>query len=118
MLYQMHLPYIYDIKMSLAENRREFKDFFSFLTNIRCAVVEGGHCCVSASRTLQGYLLGDSIPLKQKDINVPKNNTLYKPIQTQVYYCQDENKKLDETVLKYVQKISAKISEQKKSNYS
>ena len=113
MLYQLQLPFIYDIEMTLAENRREFKDFFSCLTNIRCAVVEGGHRCEAASRTLQGYLLGDSIPLQQAGINVTKNNTLFKPVQTLVYYSQDENKNLDGSVLTYLQKISAKISEQK-----
>src|SRR5687768_12638740 len=112
-LHQLQFPYVYNEDKTLAENRRKFQDFFSCLTNIGCAVVEGGHRCEAASRTLQGYLLEDSIPLKQTHIDVPKNNTLYKPIQTQMYYCQDDNKKLDGAVLKYLQKISAKISEQK-----
>src|SRR5687768_15332917 len=84
---------------NLAENRHDFKDFFSCLTNIRCAVVEGGHHCEAVSQTLEGYLLGNFIPLQQTGTNVPQNSTLFRPIQTQVYYCQDENRKLDGTVL-------------------
>ena len=80
MIHQLQLPFIYEDKKTLAENRREFKDFFSCLTNIRCAVVEGGHCCEAASQILQGYLLGDSIPLQQTGIDVPPNSTLFEPV--------------------------------------
>jgi hypothetical protein len=113
MIHGLQLPFIYEDKKTLAENRREFKDFFSCLTNIRCAVVEGGHRCEAASRILQGYLLGDSIPLQQTGIDVPPNSTLFKPVQTQVYYCQDDDVKLDAFVLKYLRKISKKVAEQK-----
>ncbi len=52
MLHRLQFPYVYDNNKTLAQNRRDFQDFFSCLTNIRCAVVEGGHCCEAASRTL------------------------------------------------------------------
>src|SRR5688500_14465553 len=57
MIYRLELPFEYDDQKTLAENRRDFKDFFSCLTNIRCAVVEGGHRCEAACRSLQGYML-------------------------------------------------------------
>ena len=47
------------------------------------------------------------------ELDVPDSSTLFRPIQTQVYYCQDHNKKFDETVLKYLQAMSAKIAKQK-----
>ena len=43
MIKQLQFPYIYDDQLDLAENRQQFKDFFSCLTKIRCAVVEGSH---------------------------------------------------------------------------
>ena len=43
MLHQMQFPFVYDEKRTLAENRKSFKDFFSYLTKIRCAVIEGSH---------------------------------------------------------------------------
>ena len=52
MLDWLQFPYVYDVKKSLAENRRDFQDFFSCLTPIRCAVVEGGHRIEAASRVL------------------------------------------------------------------
>ena len=47
------------------------------------------------------------------ELDVPESSTLFRPIQTQVYYCQDHNKKFDETVLEYLQAESAKIAKQK-----
>src|SRR5687768_7947377 len=47
------------------------------------------------------------------ELDVPDSSTLFRPIQTQVYYCQDHNKKFDETVLEYLQEMSAKIAKQK-----
>src|SRR5688572_32613626 len=47
------------------------------------------------------------------ELDVPESSTLFQPIQQQVYYCQDHNKKFDETVLKYLQAMSAKIAKQK-----
>ena len=52
MLHWLEFPYVYDNKKTLAQNRRDFQDFFSCLTSIRCTVVEGGHCCEAASGTL------------------------------------------------------------------
>jgi len=52
MLHRLEIPFVYDKNKTLAQNRRDFQDFFSCLTNIRCAVVEGGHCCEAASWTL------------------------------------------------------------------
>jgi hypothetical protein len=58
--------------------------------------------------------LCDHIPLEHNtELDVPESSTLFRPIQTQVYYCQDHNKKFDETVLKYLQAMSAKIAKQK-----
>jgi hypothetical protein len=113
MIHRLEFPYVYDDQKSLSENRRDFKDFFSCLTNIRCAVVEGGHCCEAACRNLQGYELHDLIPLQQKSINVPSYSTLFKPVSTQVYFCQDKDKILDGSVLKYLRGISEKVAFQK-----
>ena len=95
MLNQLQFPFVYDDETSLAENRRQFKDFFSCLTNIRCAVVEGSHRCESSCRLLQGYPLGDPIPLVQRNIELPVGCTLFKQVQTHVYYPKDENIVLD-----------------------
>ena len=114
MLHRLQFPYIYDDKKNLPENRRDFQDFFSCLTNIRCAVVEGGHRCKAASRTLLGYQMGNSIPLARFEIDIPDNSTLFKNNSTQVYYCHDDERKLDGAVLKYLQGISKSIGEHKK----
>ena len=113
MLNQLQFPFVYNIKKSLAENRHEFKDFFSCLTNIRCAVVEGAHHCEAACRSLQGYKLGDPIPLEYHPCDIPQTSTLFKTIQTQVYYCQDVNTMLDINVVENLQKISSSIAELK-----
>ena len=104
MLYRLQLPFEYDDNKTLAKNRRDFKDFFSCLTNIRCAVVEGGHRCEAACRTLQGIQLGDHLPFEQKDIVLPKCSTIFKPVLTQVYYNQGEDRKLDKSVLIWLKK--------------
>ena len=58
--------------------------------------------------------MGDLIPLEHnKELDVPESSTLFKHIQTQVYYSKNEDKKLDETVLKYLQGISSKVASQK-----
>ena len=58
--------------------------------------------------------MGEHIPLEHnKELDVPESSTLFKHIQTQVYYSKNENKKLDETVLKYLQGISSKVASQK-----
>ena len=100
MLHRLQFPYIYDEDKTLAQNRRDFQDFFSCLSNIRCAVVEGGHRCDAASRTLQGYKMCDPLPLKYNKISVPESSTLFRPVQTRVYYCQKKDSRLDETILK------------------
>ena len=43
MLHRLQLPFKYDVNKTLFENRSDFRDFFSCLTNIRCAVIEGQH---------------------------------------------------------------------------
>src|SRR5688500_15644357 len=58
MLHQFQFHFVYNKNKSLAQNRHDFKDFFSCMTNIQCAVVEGSHRCEAACRTLQGYQLG------------------------------------------------------------
>jgi len=83
------------------------------LTIIRCAIVEGGHHCEAACWVLQGYEVGEPIPLEQKGINLPQKGTLFTTVPTQVYYCLDDNLKLDQNVLKYLREISEKIAAQK-----
>ena len=75
--------------------------------------MEGGHHCKAASQTLQGFQLGDFIPLTQNPLDVPLNSTLFKPVHTQVYFCQNDDVNLDKTVLKYLQGISWKVANQK-----
>jgi len=63
---------------------------------------------------LLGYPLGDPIPLVQSDIELPSGCTLFKPIQTHVYYPKDENIVLDKTAQIELKCLSKKILEQKK----
>ena len=114
MLHQLQFPFVYDDTKSLAVNRHDFKDFFSCLTNIRCAVVEGGHHIEAASWTLQGYKLLDPIPLEQNNVELPENSTMFWKLPMQVYYPKDENQELDANVLEYLQKISEEIYDDKK----
>ncbi len=114
MLHDLQFPFVYNENKSLAENRHDFKDFFSCLTNIRCAVVEGLHCCEAACRTLQGYQLGAPIPLHYDNtIDVPFTSTLFKPISTFVHYCEDDNRVIKEEDLQHFRDISAKLADQK-----
>ena len=83
------------------------------MTKIRCAVVEGGHRCEAACRILQGYRLGDPVPLEQSDIQVPQNSTLFQLQQTVVYYSPNDNLQLDSRVLDYLRAISEQVAEQK-----
>jgi hypothetical protein len=83
------------------------------LTSIQCAVVEGGHRCEAACQVLQGYHLGDHIPLEQKGVNVPPESTLFQESPTAVYYYQDKDKQLDRTVLDELKAIIEKIAQQK-----
>ena len=56
----------------------------------------------------------DCIPLEHdKELDVPDSSTLFRPIQTQLYYCQDQSKNFDEAVLKYLRAMSEKVAEQK-----
>ena len=104
MLHWLQLPFVYDDNKSIFENRRDSQDFFSCLTNIRCAIVEGGHRCEAASRTLQGYKLCDLIPLAHKvnEIDVPESSTLFRPVQTKIYYSQDNDVQLDGTLMQFL----------------
>src|SRR5688500_911681 len=90
-----------------------FQRFFSCLTNIRCAVVEGGHRCEAASQNLLGYQLGDPIPLELLAPPVPQTSTLFQQAQTVAYYSQDKDVPLDQRILDYLKAISKKISDQK-----
>ena len=116
MLHRLQLPFKYNEKKNLAVNRSYFRDFFSYLTNIRCAVVEGQHRCELAARILQGYKLGECIPLRNNDTDcsIPEKSTLFKQIQVVLYYCQNDEKMLDNTVVKYLKAISEKIANQKR----
>ena len=113
MLNFFQFPFEYNKNMSLAENRHEFKDFFSCLTNVRCAVVEGAHRCEAACRMLQGFVMAYPVPLIQQNFELSPTCTLFKPIGTQVYYCQSDNLKLNSTVLKHLRQISEKLAKQK-----
>ena len=114
MLYKLQFPFVYNDTKSLAENRRNFKDFFSCLTNIRCAVVEGLHRCEAACRTLQGYQLGAPISFHcDSEVDVPPSSTLFKPISTHVHYCQSDGMVISKDVLKHFRDISTKIADNK-----
>ena len=98
MLHQLKLPFVYDEDKSLAQNRYDFKDFFSCLTNIICAVIEGGHRCEAASRILQGFCLGDSIPLEHNEIKILETSTLFNDmllcctiVKMKKRYCMDKS---------------------------
>src|SRR5687767_3033856 len=112
MIHRLEFPYVNDDLKTLAENRRDFKDFFSCLTNIRCAVVEGGHRIEAACRTLHGYKLGAYIPLHYNaEVDVPASSTLFKPIPTNVYYSQNEGMVINKDVIKYFRDISSSIAD-------
>jgi len=113
MLKELQFPFIYNESTDIAENRQDFKDFFSCLTKIRCAVIEGAHRCESACRLLHGYQLGDPIPLVSKNIVLPSGCTLFKKVQTNVYYPKDDNMGFNKFVRTKLKGISKKISEQK-----
>lgn len=113
MINQLQFPFKYDKKKSRAENRHEFKDFFLCLTNIRCAVVEGGHHCEAACRTLQGFKLNDPIPLEQKHVQVPESSTIFKQIATHVYYCKDKETPLNQEHTNHLKGYSTKIANDK-----
>ena len=79
-------------------------------------MVEGQHRCELAARILQGYKLGECIPLRNNDTDcsIPEKSTLFKQIQVVLYYCQNDEKMLDNTVVKYLKAISEKIANQKR----
>ena len=84
------------------------------MTRIRCAVIEGSHCCKSASCLLQGYLLGDPIPMKPYDFELPSGCTLFKPVQTHVYYPKDKSSLLNKAARTELKSLSKKILEDKR----
>src|SRR5688572_14279255 len=84
MLGAFQFPFVYD-KKTLYKNRCDFKDYFSYLTNIRVAVIEGGLCLEAACWILQGYVLGETIPLESFDPNIPQSSTINKQIGIHVY---------------------------------
>lgn len=51
--------------------------------------------------------------MDQNVVVVPPTSTLFKPIQTQVYYCEEDDKQLEETDLKYLRGKSKKVADQK-----
>ena len=87
---------------------------FSCLTRIRCAIIERSCHCESACHLLQGYLLEGSNPLKDIDVKLLSSCTLFKPVQTQVYYPKDMKMKLDKQARSELKAISKKISDLKK----
>ena len=113
MLGALQFPFEYNKHKSIAQNRRDFKDFFSYLTNIRCAVIEGSHWCEAACQVLQGYKLGDPIPLEYHELNVPPSSTLFKHITTHVYSCNNVGQKLNDTVFQHLKEKSKNVAQQK-----
>ena len=71
-------------------------------------MVEGQHRCELAARILQGYKLGECVPLRNNDtdFSLPEKSTLFKQIQVVLYYCQNDEKMLDNTVVKHLKNIS------------
>ena len=58
--------------------------------------------------------MGDPIPLVQSKIELPDGCTLFKPVQTHVYYPKDTNVVLDKSAQDELKHISKKILELKK----
>ena len=114
MLKELDFPFLYDDNKSLSQNRHEFNSFFSCLTNVRCAVVEGGHRIEASCCILQGYKLGDPLPLEYRpDIVVPATSTLFKSIPTKVYYCCSGEMQLNQDHLNSLKAISENIANNK-----
>ena len=76
-------------------------------------MIEGGHHCEAACRTLQGFQLGDTIPLSHKDDEIPSGSTIFKPIPTQLYFPQNDELKLNDTILQHLKAKSKHLAEQK-----
>jgi len=111
MLKELDFPFLYDDNKSLSQNRHEFNSFFSCLTNVRCAVVKGGHRIEASCCILQGYKLGDPLPLEYRpDIVVPATSTLFKLIPTKVYYCRSGEMQLNQDHLNSLKAISDSIA--------
>lgn len=104
---------MYNKHKSIVKNRHDFKDFFSYLTNIRCAVIEGSHRVEGACQVLQEYKLGDPIPLQYHKLNLPPSSTLFKNITTHVYHCNNAGQKLNDTVFDYLKEKSKTVAHQK-----
>ena len=113
MLKAFEFPYVFQENKTLGQNRCDFKDFFSYLTNIRCAVVEGSHRCEAACRVLHGYMLGDTIPLESHPLPLPDTSKLFKTILTTVYFGRDEKMELNQPLLKHFRELSEKLAKQK-----
>ena len=78
------------------------------MTKIRCAVIEGSHRCESSCCLLQGHHLGDPIPLVPSAIEFPSGCTLFKPVQTHVYYPRDSAIVLDKKARSKLKDIGLK----------
>lgn len=77
-------------------------------------MVEGGHRIEAACRILQGYKLGDPLPLVyDKNVHVSLSSTLFKSIPTRVYYYRKEEGSLIQDHLSSLQKISEAIANNK-----
>ena len=83
------------------------------MTNIRCAVVEGSHQCESSCHLLQGHQLGDPIPLVQSDIPLPPGCTLFKKVETHVFYPKNKDMVLDHTAKVELRSFSKTVAELK-----
>ena len=91
------------------------KSFFLFLTNVRCAVIEGSHCCEAASQVLQQYRIGGPVPLAHnpRHVPLPPGSTIFRPVQTWLYYCKNQEMLLDDHILTQLKKVSAQIADHK-----
>ena len=90
------------------------KIFFSYLTSIRCAVIEGSHHVEAACQILQGYMLVTPSLLKNNKLFIPSTSTLFKAIPTMVYHCINDNPSdITRTVLKYLKSQSERIANDK-----
>ena len=113
MLQDLQFPYEYNEDKSLAQNSWDFKDFFSWLTNIKFAVVEGCHWVKAACCTLQGYELGAPIPLENNELEIPSTSTLFKQNYTRIYHCIQDTVDIKKSTLDALKKFSKDIAHDK-----
>ena len=112
MIKHLQFPFVYNEYKIFGKNRLDFKEFYQFLTNVRCAVIEGSHCCEAASQVLQNYRIGDPVPLASnpRRASLPPSSTIFRPVPTWLYYCKNQKMLLDDHILSQLKKISEQIA--------